>query len=76
MGKVKIGLFFYLIYFDRSFMDMLFEKPSTLHMNMVQTTEFDLLLWHPIYYICEKKKKNLLLRSRKRDEAETFEKRS
>ena len=37
MGKVKVGLYFYLTrYFDKSFTVMFLE-----HMNLVQTAEFD-----------------------------------
>ena len=41
MGKVKVGLYFYLTrYFDKSFTVMFLE-----HMNLVQTAEFDQLPW-------------------------------
>ena len=42
MGKVKVGLYFYLtLGFDKSFTVMFLELSSNNHMNLVQTVEFD-----------------------------------
>ena len=43
-----------------------------IHMNFVQITEFDWLPWQHEESVFEKIFKNLLLRSRKGDEAETW----
>ena len=43
-----------------------------IHMNFVQIAEFDWLPWQHKGLVFKKIFKNLLLRSRKRDEAETL----
>ena len=49
MGKVKVGLYFYLTadILTKVFSEMVLEKSSTKHMNFIQTAEFDWLPRQP-----------------------------
>ena len=63
--------FYRLIMGNMDITEMFIEKSSTNRMHFVQSTDFDWLPWQPKGLI-KKQYKNLLLRSHKRDEAETM----
>ena len=49
MGKVKVGLYFYLIVdiLTKVFQKCCFNSPLPIIKNFVQTAEFDWLPWQP-----------------------------
>ena len=73
---MKIGIYcnFIADILTKVFIEMFVEWSSTKHILFVQISQFGWLSWQPKGSICEKYKKNQLLRSYMGDETETLQK--